>query len=84
MYFYLISQSLCIDDICLYMIESLCLISAKVSLLHLNDRYLLFSCDEKSCTIQSSPKVHFFSLFDFEHLKILIREIFFAKLRHSL
>jgi hypothetical protein len=38
MYFYLISQSLCIDDICLYIIKSLCMISAKVSMLHFNDR----------------------------------------------
>jgi hypothetical protein len=63
------------------MIESLCLICAKFSML---DSY--FSHAMVLCTIQGSPKVHFF-LSNFLFLKILMRETFFnmmVKLTNSL
>jgi hypothetical protein len=54
-------NSLCINWICLYMIESLCLISAKFSccILMINS---YFPHAMKMCTIQGSPKVHHFPL----------------------
>jgi hypothetical protein len=54
-------SSLCINWICLYMIESLCLISTKFSCcILMTDSY--FPHAMKMCTIQGSPKVHYFPL----------------------
>jgi hypothetical protein len=70
-------SSLCIDWICLYMIESLCMISAKFSCCILMiDSY--FPHAMKMYTIQDSHKVHIF-LSDFLLLEILMREMFLIR-----
>jgi len=71
-------SSWCINYFCFYITESSCLISAKFFCCI----YLIDSCFShvmKMCTIQGSPKVHFF-FSNFLLLKILL-EIFFLYAR---
>jgi hypothetical protein len=60
-YFCLISQFLVHYSFCFYITESSCLISAKFPCcIYLIDSY--FPHAMEMCTMQGSPKVHFFSL----------------------
>jgi hypothetical protein len=72
-------SSWCIKYFCFYITESSCLISAKFSYcIYLIDSW--FPHMMKMCTIQGSPKVHFFLISDFLLLKILLTDYLCARI----